>query len=196
MFMGPLESSLPWSDQGVESSRKWIDRVYRLFSEEGRIVDTNDNSLDFVYHQTVKKVTEDVENMRFNTAISQMMVFINEAYKHDHLYKEYAIGFLKLLSPFAPHISEELYSKLTDEETLAYAAWPEYDEAQLVQDEIELVVQVNGKLRGKVNVALDEDDKVVEEKAMAIDNVAKHLEGLTVRKVIVVKNRLVNIVAN
>ncbi len=196
MFMGPLESSLPWSDQGVESSRKWIDRVYRLLTEEGRIVEENDGKLDFVYHQTVKKVTEDLENMRFNTAISQMMVFINEGYKVDHMYKDYAVGFLKMFSTFAPHIGEELFNKITGEDTVAYAEWPTYDEAQLIQDEIEVVVQVNGKLRGKVSVSVDEDDKVVEAKALAVENVEKHIEGLTVRKVIVVKNRLVNIVAN
>ncbi len=196
MFMGPLEGSLPWSNQGVEGSRKWLDRVYRLLTDNNRVTDNNDGKLDFTYNQTVKKVTEDLENMRFNTAIAQMMVFINECYKNDTIYKEYAIGFVKLLSVFAPHIGEELYSILTSEETAAYAEWPVYDEESLKQDELELVVQVNGKLRGKINVSVDEEDSVVEELALANDNVQKHIEGKTIRKVIVVKNRLVNIVAN
>ena len=196
MFMGPLEGSLPWSNQGVEGSRKWLDRVYRLLTDNNRVTDNNDGKLDFTYNQTVKKVTEDLENMRFNTAIAQMMVFINECYKNDTIYKEYAIGFVKLLSVFAPHIGEELYSILTSEETAAYVEWPVYDEEALKQDELELVVQVNGKLRGKINVSVDEEDSVVEELALANDNVQKHIEGKTIRKVIVVKNRLVNIVAN
>lgn len=196
MFMGPLEGSLPWSDQGVGSSRKWLDRVYRLFSEEGRITSENDTKLDRVYHETVKKVTEDLEHMRFNTAIAQLMVFINEAYKQEHLYREYAINFTKMLSVFAPHLGEDLHHDLTGEETLAYKPWPVFDEEVLKQDEIEMVVQVNGKLRGSIQVAVDAEDKEVEELAMTVENVVKHIEGLSVRKVIVVKNRLVNIVAN
>ena len=196
MFMGPLEGSLPWSDQGVGSSRKWLDRVYRLFNEEGRITSENDTKLDRVYHETVKKVTEDLEHMRFNTAIAQLMVFINEAYKQEHLYREYAINFTKMLSVFAPHLGEDLHHDLTGEETLAYKPWPVFDEEVLKQDEIEMVVQVNGKLRGSIQVSVDADDKEVEELAMAVENVVKHIEGLTVRKIIVVKNRLVNIVAN
>ena len=196
MFMGPLESSLPWSDSGVEGSRRWLDRVYRLLSNMDNITDTNDEALDYVYHQTVKKVTEDLENMRFNTAIAQMMVFINEAYKVDKIYKDYAINFIKMFSLFAPHLGEELYSLYSDKETITYENWPTYDESKLVKDEIEIVIQVNGKLRGKIMVANNEDDKVVEDAAMEVENVAKHIEGLTIRKVIVVKNRLVNIVAN
>ena len=196
MFMGPLESSLPWNDQGVESSRKWIDRVYRLLSDKEHIVEENDGSLDFVYNQTVKKVTEDFEHMRFNTAISQMMVFINEAYKSKKVYRPYAINFTKMLATFAPHIGEELYTLLSNEESVAYAEWPSYDESVLELDEIELVVQVNGKLRGKLTVAKDEDSEVVEKLALEIDNVIKHIDGLTIRKIIVVPNRIVNIVAN
>ena len=195
MFMGPLESSLPWSDSGVEGSRKWLDRVYRLLSNPENIIEENDQKLDFVYHQTVKKVSEDLENMRFNTAIAQMMVFINEAYKNKKVYKQYAINFIKMLATFAPHMGEELFSQFSNE-GIAYQSWPEYDEKMLVQDEIEMAIQVNGKLRGKIFVANNEDDKVVEAAAFEVENVKKHLEGKTVRKVIVVKNRIVNIVAN
>ena len=196
MFMGPLESSLPWSDSGVEGSRRWLDRVYRLLSDFDHIVEENDKALDYVYHQTVKKVTEDLDNMRFNTAIAQMMVFINEAYKHGSVYRDYAVNFIKMLSTFAPHLGEELFSLYSQEQTIAYQSWPVYDESLLVKDEIEIAIQVNGKLRGKITVANNEDDKVVEDLAMEVENVVKHTEGLTIRKVIVVKNRLVNIVAN
>ncbi len=196
MFMGPLESSLPWSDSGVEGSRRWLDRVYRLLSDFDYIVEENDKELDYVYHQTVKKVTEDLDNMRFNTAIAQMMVFINEAYKHKTVYRDYAINFIKMLSTFAPHLGEELFSLYSQDQTIAYQSWPVYDEALLVKDEIEIAIQVNGKLRGKITVANNENDLVVENLAKENENVIKHIEGLTIRKVIVVKNRLVNIVAN
>ncbi len=195
MFMGPLESSLPWSDQGVESSRKWLDRIYRLLADENNIIEDNDNKLDFVYHQTVKKVSEDLDNLRFNTAIAQMMVFINEAYKNKVVYKEYAKGFIKMLSAFAPHIGEELYSKFSDNESVAYAKWPVYDEKYLVLDEIEMVIQVNGKVRAKINVEVDSDEEVVKELALKQDNVIRHTENLNIVKVIVVKNKIVNIVA-
>lgn len=197
MFMGPLESSLPWNDSGVESSRKWLDRVYRLVHDEAKIVDTNDKSLDVIYHETVKKVSHDIENLRFNTAISQLMIFINECYKQETVYKEYITNFVILLSPFAPHISEEMYHYLTgSEDTISYTPWPSYDEAFLVKSEVELVVQVNGKLRGRLSIAVDTDNETVEAEAMALENVVKHIEGKTIRKVIVVKNKLVNIVAN
>ena len=196
MFMGPLESSLPWSDQGVEGSRRWLDRVYRLFTNKDLFTNENNKKLDYVYNETVKKVTEDIEDLRFNTAIAQMMVFINECYKVDKIYNEYAINFIKMLSTFAPHLGEELYSLFTGNETITYEDWPIYDEGLMIKDEIEMAVQVNGKLRGKIQVAPDEDDLVIEEMALQVDNVIKFVEGKTVRKVIVVKNRLVNIVAN
>ena len=196
MFMGPLESSLPWSDSGVEGSRRWLDRVYRLFSNKDNFSEDNDNKLDYVYHQTVKKVSEDLENMRFNTALAQMMVFINDCYKVDKIYKEYAINFVKMLSTFAPHLGEELYNLLTNKDSVAYEQWPSFDERLLVKDEIEMAIQVNGKLRGKILVKTNEDDKVIEELALQVENVIKHIDDKTVRKVIVVKNRLVNIVAN
>ncbi|NLC54747.1 MAG: leucine--tRNA ligase [Erysipelothrix sp.] len=196
MFMGPLESSLPWSDSGVEGSRRWLDRVYRLFTNKDNFSEDNDNKLDYVYHQTVKKVSEDLENMRFNTALAQMMVFINDCYKVDKIYKEYAINFVKMLSTFAPHLGEELYNILTNKDSVAYEQWPSFDESLLVKDEIEMAIQVNGKLRGKILVKTNEDDKVIEELALQVENVIKHIDDKTVRKVIVVKNRLVNIVAN
>jgi len=158
MFMGPLDASIAWNENGLEGSRKFLDRVWRLIvDEEGkmrdRITTINDGRLTKVYHQTVKKVTEDMANLHFNTAISQLMVFVNEANKVDALPYEYVEGFVQLLAPIAPHIGEELWQILGNEESLTYVPWPTYDEAALVEDEVEVVFQVNGKLRGKQNVA-------------------------------------------
>jgi leucyl-tRNA synthetase len=195
MFMGPLEASKPWSDQGVDGSRKWLERVWRLVMETPeKQTDEPTPALDYSYNFTVKKVTDDYESLNFNTAISQMMIFINDCYKQDKINKDMLIGFVRLLSPIAPHICEEMHQALTGEETLAYAAWPTYDPAKLVLSEVEIVVQVNGKLRAKFQAAKDAENDVLE--AQAKEAVAAQLEGKTIRKVIVVKNKLVNIVAN
>ncbi|MFQ8706183.1 MAG: leucine--tRNA ligase [Thomasclavelia sp.] len=194
MFMGPLEAALPWSTNGLDGSRKWLDRVYRLFIEQDKLSDENDHSLDRVYHQTVKKVTDDFETLGFNTAISQMMIFINECYKAPSVYKEYAFNFIKMLSCIAPHICEEMWQMLGNENTLAYEPWPTYDENMLVSETVEMGVQVNGRLRAKIQVAKDADDEVVKEIAFEQENVKAHTEGKNIVKVIVVKNKIVNIV--
>lgn len=171
MFMGPLDASIAWNENGLEGSRKFLDRVWRLIvDEEGkmrdRITTINDGRLTKVYHQTVKKVTEDMANLHFNTAISQLMVFVNEANKVDALPYEYVEGFVQLLAPIAPHIGEELWQILGNEESLTYVPWPTYDEAALVEDEVEVVFQVNGKLRGKQNVARGLSKEELEQIAM------------------------------
>lgn len=194
MFMGPLEAALPWSTNGLDGSRKWLDRVYRLLANPQNIVSENDGKLDRVYHQTVKKVTEDFETLGFNTAISQMMIFINECYKNKTVYQEYAFNFVKMLSCIAPHIGEELWQILGHENTIAYEAWPTYDEKMLIEDEVELVVQVNGKVRAKLTVALNEDDDKVKEMALTNENVLFHIQDKNIVKIIVVKNKIVNIV--
>ncbi|MCI9132127.1 leucine--tRNA ligase [Thomasclavelia cocleata] len=194
MFMGPLEAALPWSTNGLDGSRKWLDRVYRLFIEQDKLSDENDHSLDRVYHQTVKKVTDDFETLGFNTAISQMMIFINECYKAPSVYKEYAFNFIKMLSCIAPHICEEMWQMLGNENTLAYESWPTYDENMLVSETVEMGVQVNGKLRAKIQVAKDADDEAVKAIAFEQENVKAHIDGKNIVKVIVVKNKIVNIV--
>ncbi len=194
MFMGPLEAALPWSTNGLDGARKWLDRVYRLLIEQDKLSDENDGSLDKVYHQTVKKVTDDYLTLGFNTAISQMMIFINECYKAPTVYRPYALNFVKMLACIAPHLGEELWNKLTGEETIAYASWPTYDESMLVSDTVDLAVQVNGKLRAKITVGTDLDNESIQEVAFQQDNVKAHVEGKTVVKVIVVKNKIVNIV--
>lgn len=201
MFMGPLDASIAWSENGLEGSRKFLDRVWRLIVDENnkmrdRITTLNDGKLDKVYHQTVKKVTEDYENLHFNTAISQLMVFVNEAYKVDALPYEYIEGFVQLLAPIAPHIGEELWAILGNEQDLSYAPWPTYDEAALIEDEVEVVFQINGKVRAKASVARDLSKEELEKTAMDDESIKEQLEGKTIRKVIVVPNKLVNIVAN
>ena len=194
MFMGPLEASKPWSETGVEGSKKWLERVYRLFVESDKLTDTNDGSLDFVYHSTVKKVTEDYENLGFNTAISQMMIFINEAYKAKSVYKPYAEGIVKMLSCIAPHICEEMWEKLGHEGTIAYEAWPTYEEDKLVVSTIEIAVQVNGKVRGRLSINKDQEAESVKQQALELENVKAHTDGKEVKKIIYVPNKIVNIV--
>ena len=199
MFMGPLEASVAWSTNGLDGARRFLDRIWRLFvTDEGKLAakiqDSSDTTLEKVYHQTVKKVTEDYEGIRFNTAISQMMVFINDCYKAEVIPTEYAKGFVKLLSPIAPHIAEELWSILGHEDTITYATWPTFDESKLVDDEIEVVVQVLGKVRAKVTVAKDITKEELEKVALADSKVQEFIEGKTVVKVIVIPGKLVNIV--
>lgn len=201
MFMGPLEASIAWSTKGLDGSRRFLDRVWRLFvTEDGtlsdKIQESSNTALERVYHQTVKKVTEDYEGLRFNTGISQLMVFINDAYKAEVLPKTFVEGFVKLLSPICPHIAEELWSKLGHSESISYEAWPAYDEAKLVEDEVEIVVQVNGKVRTKLNISAKASKEQMEEIAMADESVQQQIEGKTIRKVIAVPGKLVNIVAN
>ncbi|OUP72580.1 leucine--tRNA ligase [Erysipelatoclostridium sp. An173] len=194
MFMGPLEASKPWSDSGVDSARKWLDRVYRLVIETDKLSDENDHSLDFIYHATVKKVTNDYETLGFNTAISQMMIFVNEAFKAKTVYRPYAENLVKMLSCIAPHVCEEMWHLLGHESTIAYEPWPTYDESMLVTQTIEMGVQVNGKLRAKIQVAKDADEEAVKTLAFEQENVKAHTDGKNIVKIIVVKNKIVNIV--
>lgn len=202
MFMGPLDASIAWSTNGLDGSRRFLDRIWRLFIEDnGQISEkiseaAKPGSLEKIYHQTVKKVTEDFEGLRFNTAISQLMVFINEAYKATELPKSYMEGFVKLVAPICPHIAEELWAKLGHNGTISYEAWPAYDEAKLVDDEIEIVIQINGKIKAKLKVPADANRETLEQIAMGDDSVKEQIDGKTIRKVIAVPGKLVNIVAN
>ena len=200
MFMGPLDAAIAWSEKGLDGSRRFLDRVWRLIitdenSINKKIVDSNNHSLDKVYNQTVKKVTEDFDTLSFNTAISQLMVFINECYKTNEVYKPYIEGFVKMLSPIAPHIGEELWDRLGHENTITYQPWPTFDESLLVDDEVEIVVQVNGKVRAKINIPKDLSKEEMQDLALSNDNVKMSIEGKEVKKVIAVPQKLVNIVA-
>ncbi len=200
MFMGPLTESVPWDPKGLHGANKWVHRVWRLIMDDNnhlrdRISTINDGKLDKVYNQTVKKVTEDYERMHFNTAISQLMVFVNEAYKVDDLPVEYIKGFIKMIAPIMPHMAEELWSQFNESDTITYQPWPTYDPSKIVEDEVEMIVQVNGKVRAKLKLAKDTDKDSAEKAALADDNVQKFVEGKDIKKVIVVPNKIVNIVA-
>ena len=192
MFMGPLDSAKPWDPNGIAGSKNFLDRVWRLFVESGKIQDKENKNLEKIYHYTVKKVTNDYETMNYNTAISQMMIFINTVNKEDILPTEYAKGFLQLLNPVAPHITEELWNKLGNKESIAYSKWPTYDEEKTKNDIINLPIQVNGKLRGTIEINLDEDEEVI--KKAVHEAIESKLEGKTIIKEIYVKNRIYNIV--
>lgn len=192
MFMGPIDSTKPWDPNGIEGSKKFIERIWRLYTESGKIKEEPNKNLERPYNYTVKKVTNDYENMYFNTAISQMMIFINNVYKEETFPKEYAEGFLKLLNPIAPHVTEELWNLLGHSDTIAYEKWPTYDEAKTVANEITLPIQFNGKLKATITIEKDDEEENVKNKVhQAVD--AK-LEGKTIVKEIYVKNKIYNIV--
>ena len=194
MFMGPIDAAKPWDPNGIDGSKKFLDRVWRLYVESGKVHNKENKNLDKVYNFTVKKVTDDYENMYFNTAISQMMIFINAATKEDVFPKEYAEGFVKLLSPVAPHIAEELWNRLGHSDTITYETWPTYDESKLVEDTIEIPVQINGKVRATVQIATNATDEDIKKAVMENSNIQAQLEGKTVVKEIYVKNKIYNIV--
>ena len=192
MFMGPIDSAKPWDPNGIDGSKKFLDRVWRLIAESGKVQDAENKNLEKAYHYTVKKVTNDYETMDFDTAISQMMIFINTATKEDIMPKEYAEGFLKLLNPVAPHITEELWNILGHNNTIAYEPWPTYDENKCKENEYNLPIQVNGKLRATLRIAYNTDESIIKEKAY--EAVANYLEEKTIVKEIYVKNKIYNIV--
>ena len=196
MFMGPLQDAKPWNSKNIEGTRKFLDRVYRLYADEKRISDVENPNLVQVYHQTVKKITEDYEKLNFNTAISQMMIFVNAVYKEEVFPLYMAKNFIKMLNPICPFVTEEIWETILNEkESITYAEWPKYDEAKLLADTYTLVVQVNGKLRDRIEVATSSTNAEIEKVALESEKIKAHLEGLTVLKVVVVPKKLVNIVA-
>jgi leucyl-tRNA synthetase len=196
MFMGPLEVSKPWSATGVAGAKKFINRVWNFFTEKENITDADDGKLTKVYHQTVKKVTSDFEVLGFNTAIAQMMVFVNECYKNGTCPREYAEGFIKMISCITPHVGEEIWQLMGHDNTIAYEPWPTYDEAKCKDTEINIAVQVNGKMRGTVLMEADLDNDTVVQNVLANEKIAAFLakQGGSIVKTIVVKNKLVNLI--
>ena len=194
MFMGPIDAAKPWDPNGIDGSKKFLDRVWRLLVESGKVQNKENKNLEKVYNYTVKKVTNDYENMYFNTAISQMMIFVNAATKEDTIPQEYAEGFVKLLSPVAPHISEEIWCRLGHNDTITYEAWPTYDEAKLVEDTVEIPVQINGKVRATVEIPVESTEEEVKNIVHENANIQTQLEGKNVVKEIYVKNKIYNIV--
>ena len=195
MFMGPLEASKPWSNQGVEGAHKFLERVYRIICESNIIVDENVKELDYIYHYTVKKVTEDFENLAFNTAISQMMIFVNEIYKVQKLPREYAEGFVKMISCISPHIGEEMWANLGHNNTIAYEKWPIFDPNKLVLSQIDIAVQICGKTRGVLKIDVNASEEEIKSQTLELDFVKSRIEGKEIKKIIVVKNKIINIVA-
>ena len=194
MFMGPIDAAKPWDITGIEGTKKFLDRIWRLYVESDKISNKPNANLDKIYNYTVKKVTNDYENMYFNTAISQMMIFINTVYKEDSLPVEYAEVFLKLLNPVAPHITEELWNRLGHEHTIAYEKWPEYDETKIVEDEVEIPVQINGKVKATISVPVDLTEAEIKEIVHKNENISNLTNGKTIVKEIYVKNKIYNIV--
>jgi len=205
-FMGPLEGDRPWQTSGVEGVRRFLDRVWRLFFQsaqngaeewlsKGIVSGHDDPELDRLLHKTIQKVTEDLEAMALNTAIAQMMTFVNAATGRDKLSKENLEKLVLLLAPFAPHIAEEIWHALGHDSTLAYEPWPRFDPILVRDDTIEIAVQVNGKLRDTIAVAVDASTEDLERAALASDKIKKQLAGALPRKVIVVPGKIVNIVS-
>ena len=192
MFMGPIDSAKPWDPNGIDGSKKFLDRVWRLFVESNKIKDEENKDLEKVYNFTIKKVTNDYETMNFNTAISQMMIFVNTVSKEDVLPRKYAEDFLKLLNPIAPHITEELWNILGHNDSIAYEPWPKYDESKIIDEEKELPVQINGKLKTTVMIALNEDESSI--KAKVHEAISDKLDGKSIIKEIYVKNKIYNVV--
>ena len=195
MFMGPLEADKPWSYDGVEGAKKFLERVWRLYVDDNKVTDKDNKNLEKIYHKTVQKVTADYESLNFNTAISQMMIFVNAINKEDIFPEEYAMGLLKLLNPIAPHLTEELWQQIFGKDkTIAYEPWPTFDIDKTKDDSYEMVVQVNGKVRGKLEVSMDTSKEEMEQLALDLENVKAHIDGKTIVKIIVVPKKLVNIV--
>jgi len=201
MFMGPLEAIKPWNMQGVEGVHRFLQRLWRIIVDEdtGRLAETvkqvePDEQTLRLLHKTIKKVGDDIEGFSFNTAISAMMIFINHLSKQAVRPKTVIEKFVKILAPFAPHIAEELWEKLGREDTIAYESWPKYDKDLVKDKEIELAVQVNGKIKDRIVVPADADEQQIKEKALNSEKVIAAVTGKTPKKIIVIKSRLVNIV--
>ena len=195
MFMGPLEIDKAWNDNNVEAAHKFLERVWRIY-ENGKISNEPNSNLERLYNKTVKKVTEDYENLKFNTAISQIMIFVNAIYKEDSVPLEYAEGLVKLLSPITPFIAEEIWKEfLHHDNTIAYEKWPIYDPELIIDDEITVGVQVNGKLKGTITISAEADEEEMKKAALEERKVSEYLKDKEVIKVIAIKGKIVNIVA-
>jgi leucyl-tRNA synthetase len=203
MFMGPLEAAKPWSSKGVEGVNRFLNRAWRLIADEdGQLLDAvkkghqDSPALEFALHTTIKKVGDDIESLSFNTSISQMMILVNEYTASEIRSHESMSAFIRILAPFAPHIAEELWLILGHEGSIIKASWPQYDESKMQQSTVEIVLQVNSKIRSRATVSADATEDELKEIALNDEYVKKNLEGLTIRKSIIVPGKLVNFIAN
>ena len=194
MFMGPLDAMKPWSTKGLEGAKRFLERAYRLVTEVAKIDNENTKPLEKIYHQTVKKVSDDIEILHFNTAIAQLMIFANEAYKNPNMPKEYLEGFVKMIYPFAPHMGEEMWQFLGHKDTITYESWPTFDEQKTTEEKILIVVQINGKIRDKIEASPELSKEELEKLALDSPKVKQYLDGKQPKKIIVVPNKLVSIV--
>ncbi len=203
MFMGPLEATKPWSTKGIEGLSRFLNRVWRLVTDEntgliksGIVNEVPEIKEKKLLHKTIKKVTEDIEDgdMKFNTAISYLMVMVNEMYKMEKICRSTIEHFIILLSPFSPHICEELWEKLGNTNSIQFASWPGYETQYVIEDSVTVVFQVNGKIRAKMEVDYDTPEDVLEDHALYNENVMKQILGKQIIKVITIKNKMVNIV--
>lgn len=193
MFMGPLESVKPWSTRGIVGVRRFLDRVWRL--AEGPVSDDPPpEDLRRALHKTIRKVTQDIERMRFNTAIAQMMTLVNEAYAVQPRHREVLEGLTLLLAPFAPHLAEEMWERLGHAPSVSHAQWPIWDPTLVVDEEVTVVLQVNGRVRGNIVVPMDTPEEDLKDQALAHPNVRRFVEGREIRRIVVIPNRLVNVV--
>ena len=200
MFMGPLEATKPWQTNGIVGVNRFLRRVWRLFiADEGslaKVITDKQDSENFAktVHKTIKKVTEDTDNMRFNTAIAAMMELVNTAYKEESIHRGTAESLVLLLAPYAPHIAEELWERFGHKPTLAYHAWPDYNPALCVEDMVTVSVQVGGKFRGTVDVEKTADQQQVAASAMKVEQIARHVTGKTIVKEIFVPGKIINFI--
>jgi len=200
MFMGPFDQAIPWSTESIVGSRRFIERVWRLQEKvDKKVVNIEESPKEYsaagrILHKTIKKVTEDIAAMRFNTAISSLMIALNEIEKAPEVSRAQFESYLKLLAPFAPHVTEELWTSLGNKKSIHVSEWPKYDPKLVVDDGTTIVVQVNGKMRGSFTAPIGESDDSLKAKALALPEAKKWLEGKEVKKVIVVKGKLVSIV--
>ena len=202
MYMGPLEASAPWNTRDIVGVYRFLQRVWRLCIDENSgdmhasLQDAQDDLVERALHATIAKVTDDIPNLSYNTAIASMIEFVNTATSSSKLTANQLDRFVRLLAPFAPHIAQEIYTKIGSNGYITVASWPTFDSALLVEDELELPVQIMGKVRGRVTVPADASDEIVKKAALEDSNISALLENLTIRKVIIVPNKIINIVAN
>lgn len=195
MFMGPFEQAIPWDEQGVVGVRRFLDRVNSIYAGKNVVIEKKaNNDLIQLTHQTIKKVTADIETQGYNTAISALMILANAIIEQKKMDQFVAQQFLKLLSPFAPHLAEELWQVIGGKKTIALESWPVYDEAKLQSQEVEIAIQINGKFRDKLKTDINLTQQKVEALAKQQPNIVKHLEGKIIKNVIFVPNRLINFV--
>jgi leucyl-tRNA synthetase len=201
MFMGPLNKSKPWSTKGLQGCYRFVNKLWSIIVDENgclspRICDNKTPSKEtlFLHHQTIKKIGEDIENLHFNTAVSQLMIYCNHLQKCDSISKKLIEELVIVIGPFVPHLSEELWCMLGNDDSVTYQDWPHYDESKIQLDEVTIAVQVNGKLRANIEIAKDSTEKIVVDKALSLENVEKFTSEGSIVKTIYVSNRLLNFV--